>query len=354
MRSTRPQARDAFTLVELIISLSIAAVVLMAVASLLGLSTKAIPAEDGVQVTSIQGAEFVSKFAADAAIAHEVTETGARAVTFVIPDQDGDASPDTVRYVWSGVVGSALERLVNGSDRLEIVESVSAFDLEYAFDDVPAYAELTKRTDAASTLQTSIVSVATSREVGSTRCGQVFAPTLPSGVIAWTLDELKLSLGPNGAATTTVVVEIRGVDSNNLPTGAVYSRSTVSEGSLGLLGLLPAVRTFTLSGIVVPASEKLCVVVSCTGGDVRASLGTAAGLGWPATAPFLTSTDGGATWNKGTAVVAGHSVSGKLIRVGGGPATRHTVSRVGAALTAGDEAWSLGCGVSRRNPGEAP
>jgi prepilin-type N-terminal cleavage/methylation domain-containing protein len=348
------QLRRAFTLVELIIALSLAAFVLMAVASLIGLSTKAIPPEGGVQVTAIQGVEFASKFAADAAIAQQVTETDVRAVTFVIPDQDGDAAADTVRYVWSGVVGSPLERLVNGSDRLEIIDGVSAFSLDYAYADVPAFAELSKRTDSATTLQTSIASVATSREVGSTTCAQVFAPSMPSGVIAWTLDELKLSLGPNGAASTTVVVEIRGVDGSDLPTSAVYSRSTVGESSLGLLGLLPSTRTFTISGVIVPASEKLCVVVTCTGGDARASLGTALAVGWPAAAPFLTSSDGGATWARPGAIVAGHTVSGRMIRVSGGGETRRIVSRVGAAVRAGDETWSLECGVTSRNPGETP
>jgi hypothetical protein len=353
--SRGPGPHAAFTIIELLISLSIASFVLMCVASLIGLSTKAIPAEGGVQETALDAGNFLGRLAADAAIAYEVIEHTPEAVTFITPDQDGDASPDKVRYAWTGVAGDPIEREINGTDQTKMLGGVSSLVFDYEFANVPVYSELSVTTDGKSTLQSSLLSIVTSRSLAGTHVAQVFAPSLPADAIAWTLDELTISLGPSGLLTppTTVHVQIRGCDGSNKPSGAIYAQTSISESSLGLLGLLPANATFTFSNVMVPASSKLCVVVRCSGGDGTALVGTAAALGWPVGAPALSSSDGGGTWSTAAGFVVGHGVAGRVVRSSGGKSSRKVVSRFTVSLEAGQESLAVEFAVGDRNPAEA-
>jgi len=355
MSGTQPaRLRSAFTLVEMVVALAIASFVLMAVASLIGLSARSIPPPNGVQEVAISTGDFLARLAADAAVAQSVTETEAHAITFVVSDPDGMALADTVRYVWSGVAGEPLARIVNGTDRAEMLPSVSSLTFGYSFADVPTFARLVRATDASSSLQSSLASVSTSREVGGTIYAQVVAPTLPADAVAWTLERVTLSLGPSGLLfPTTVTVEIRGCDGSGLPTDAVYASATRSESMLGFLGLLPGHETFTFTGVTVPASEKLAIVIRCSGGDGTASAGAASGSGWPADAPAMASTDGGASWTTTTAVVLGHAATGTVTRLSGGESTRHIVSRLSVSLEAGLESTVVEFGAVHRNPSGA-
>jgi hypothetical protein len=64
---------------------------------------------------------------ADLEFALAFTEQSARAVTFLVPDQSGDAKLETVRYAWSGTPGDPLTRQFNGGAVAVVLENVHVF-----------------------------------------------------------------------------------------------------------------------------------------------------------------------------------------------------------------------------------
>ncbi|MBM4074622.1 MAG: hypothetical protein FJ267_03150, partial [Planctomycetes bacterium] len=59
------------------------------------------------------------------------TERTAKAVTFTVPDRDGNGRPETLRYAWSGTAGNPLTLQVNGGPVQNIALNVQQFALSY-------------------------------------------------------------------------------------------------------------------------------------------------------------------------------------------------------------------------------
>src|SRR5579871_1618127 len=99
---------NAFTLVELVMSLSLAAVLLLAMQSTVMVACKAIPDGRGVGSQISGGAGPVATFSSDLFAATAVSEMTANSITFTVPDRNGDGNPETIRYAWSGNAGDPL------------------------------------------------------------------------------------------------------------------------------------------------------------------------------------------------------------------------------------------------------
>lgn len=69
---------------------------------------------------------------ADVQYALSASETGATAITVTVPDRsDADATPETIRYAWSGTAGAPLTRQYNGGTAETVLARVHAFQLTY-------------------------------------------------------------------------------------------------------------------------------------------------------------------------------------------------------------------------------
>ena len=84
----------AYTMIELVLSLSIAAILLLAMQSTVMVAARAIP--DGTSVSSriVGGGPPVATLSSDLFYATAVTEMTAIAITFTVPDRDGDGNRD--------------------------------------------------------------------------------------------------------------------------------------------------------------------------------------------------------------------------------------------------------------------
>ena len=52
-------------------------------------------------------------------------------VVCTVPDRTGDNAPETIRYAWSGTVGTSLTRQRNGGTAEPIATNVQSFTLTY-------------------------------------------------------------------------------------------------------------------------------------------------------------------------------------------------------------------------------
>jgi len=73
--------------------------------------------------------QVLDKFVADVEHAISFSERTANAVTFTVPDRDGNGLPDTIRYAWSGTPGDPLTYEYNGSVAEKIAVDVHNFNL---------------------------------------------------------------------------------------------------------------------------------------------------------------------------------------------------------------------------------
>lgn len=74
-------------------------------------------------------AEVLTDITAELGWALQFRELTNTAVTFTVPDRDGDGLPETIRYAWSGQAGEALTRDYNGEGEEDVIKEVDRFAL---------------------------------------------------------------------------------------------------------------------------------------------------------------------------------------------------------------------------------
>lgn len=127
MRHTRRDA-GAFTLLEVMLSTVIISVIMMAMTSVMALSTRCLnsKSEDVGRASDV-----MDEITTDLNLAESFSERTATAVTFTVPDRDNDSQSETIRYSWSGTPGDSIMRTYNGGGEVAVAEDVRYFSLEY-------------------------------------------------------------------------------------------------------------------------------------------------------------------------------------------------------------------------------
>lgn len=129
--------RGAFSLVEMVVSLAIVAVLVGSMTSVLVLSLRAIDDRINPAGKTVHAADAADQILTDLSVALAFTERTALAVTFTVPDRTGDGQPETVRYAWSGVAGTPLLREFNGVKEPEFAADIRQFSLSYLVQSEP-------------------------------------------------------------------------------------------------------------------------------------------------------------------------------------------------------------------------
>ena len=117
--------RRGFTLIELVVSLSIVAVLSMALGSSILISTRALPNAGGGPETKAAAGRTLQVLGADIRLATSVAMPNTRTLTLTLRDQTGDATAETITYAWGGASGDPLTRSFN-ADVVTMVPSVGA------------------------------------------------------------------------------------------------------------------------------------------------------------------------------------------------------------------------------------
>jgi prepilin-type N-terminal cleavage/methylation domain-containing protein len=118
----------AFTLLEVMLSTVIISMIMMAMASVMALSTRCLNSK-GEDVS--KDSELIDEITTDLNLAMSFSERTDTAVTFTVPDRDSNGQSETIRYSWSGTSGDSIMREYNGGDAVAVAEDVQYFSLEY-------------------------------------------------------------------------------------------------------------------------------------------------------------------------------------------------------------------------------
>jgi hypothetical protein len=122
--------RNGLTLLELVVAMASSVILVAGLAGSLYISSQALPTADNPARQSAQAATIIRDMMADVGLALSFTERTDKAMTFTVPDRDGDNAPETIRYAWSGTAGDPLTYQYNSGSVIDIAASVQNFNLE--------------------------------------------------------------------------------------------------------------------------------------------------------------------------------------------------------------------------------
>ena len=120
-----------FTLIEILLSVAITAMLMGTMVVSLGVASRAVDPGTGPTAQTRQAAGIIEEINADLALTLSFSERTASAVTFTVPDRTGEGSPETIRYSWTGPDDGQLQRRINNGPTVTIARDVQHFSLAY-------------------------------------------------------------------------------------------------------------------------------------------------------------------------------------------------------------------------------
>jgi len=129
-RSRRRAIRGGYTLLELVISSSIGAILVAGLSGSLYIASQSFDRNLAVD-DQASAQELLAQMMRDLHQANRFSERTTTAVTFTVPDRTGNGIQETIRYSWGGAAGDPLTYEYNGSAVVVLARSVQNFDLSY-------------------------------------------------------------------------------------------------------------------------------------------------------------------------------------------------------------------------------
>ncbi len=314
--SFRTHAPAAFTLIELVVSLSITSILLVTIASSVVIATHAIP--DGTEKSSvvIVSSRGLDQLVEELRYALSINEQTATSLEFTVADRNGDIMQEVIRYAWNGVAGDPLTRQYNGGTPIPVVEIVQDFTLGYQ---TITYQKRDPPVESAEIQLAGHNAGVAGVQYGiddNNTIGQFFMPSnLDPEAISWKVTRVLVE-----AKRKTTFGETRlqfwVPTPDNLPGPTMYEQLILMEADLQ--GTFFWEEYFLTNVDGIPADQGLCLVFEWVQADVAASgldsmfvrydLGFGSGL--------LLSNNGGASWtNSGTNALS-YAVFGTYVTIG--------------------------------------
>ena len=133
MTNVASHLRRGFTLVEMVLSMTVMTVLLGGIASAMILASRAMPDLATPLKARADGYHAADGLATELFAAQTITARSATSVTFTVADRTvpPDNIPETIQYSWSGVAGQPLNRQYNGGAAGTVLDNVYQFNLGY-------------------------------------------------------------------------------------------------------------------------------------------------------------------------------------------------------------------------------
>lgn len=127
---TEKAPRSAYTIVELLVSTISATLLMTGLASSLYLAIRSFDGSSNASATTL-AADVHDEILVDLKHAKGFLERSSDAVTFTVPDRDGDLQDETITYAWTGLPTAKLNYAINGNAPVTLLEDVQDFELTY-------------------------------------------------------------------------------------------------------------------------------------------------------------------------------------------------------------------------------
>ncbi len=282
-----------FTLIEMVVSLSVISIVFLAMGSVMVLASKALPTADDPSALTLETSDIVQQIVSELQTATMIAATTDKSIAFKVPDRDNDGNDENVVYFWTGTAGAPLIRIYNAGTLVNVLPAVYEFNLVY---ETKAVAQPDLLTESAEIeLSSRIQSASTKNHAVSMNnwIGQYFKPAaLPAGAVSWNVTRALVMARSNGGAGGETRVQFRTHQSGDvLPSSTVIEQVTMYESDLtGSYAWYPFV--FTNVRDIAPG-DGLCLVLQWVtdnkSADIRYNDNTAGDR--------LTTSNAGSSWN---------------------------------------------------------
>ena len=287
----------AFTLVEMVVSLVVVALLIAGMSSAIVLASKALPHATNPAGATVDTARALHQLRDDLRAAVELPVFGESTVTLHLPDRDGDGRPEVITWAWAGNAGDPLTRTANGGAAVEMLDNLQSFTLDY------------HRSDQATALPAAVTTSAEtelarhdpgdspdSLQISDRNCfGFRFLPSLPAGAERWRVTRVLLRTSghanDNGQATFNLAKWNAGVGPDPDAVESVDVPETQLDQSGGWAQI-----DFARGG-PFSEGETVAVTIDNTGAATPGNV-TWNNIGTPAN--FYESDDGGETWQVST------------------------------------------------------
>ena len=280
-RAPRVLHRSGFTLLELVLSLSVSSILLMAVGSAIMMAAKAVPDPDTPDNETALPARVVADISAELQLAVSFIFRDSDTVEFTVADRSGDKIAETIRYDWSGTAGDPLTRQYNGGPVTNVIAAVKEVGFLY----VTSIVNEQETQESAEVLLDGLVSPLENKAytiVPSFWVGQYIQPSLPAGALSWTVTRVELQMQMQDSPSTehAVWVQLRTAypaypgDPAGLPTPLVLEQYYAdAQYYADEMDSSMSWKRFDFDDIPpLPADEGLCLVVKWAAGDDGANV----------------------------------------------------------------------------------
>jgi len=202
-----------FTLVETAAATVCTGVVVAGLASCLLIAGHVFDEDRTALTAQTRVAEPLDRVLSELRYATGFTERTATAVTFQVPDRNGDSLAETIRYSWSGTAGDPLLMTYNGSAASILVPKIQQFNLAYHL------RTFTGTGFAQGVLAAQEVLVGSHDDATGGTFGNLsitasqwhalyLVPTLPTGTANWDLTQVRLCMRRSGSADGSFIVQV--------------------------------------------------------------------------------------------------------------------------------------------------
>lgn len=120
-----------FTLIEVVLSMSVMTVLMGGLATAVVLAGRAIPDGRSSAAAALEGHRASEQIMSELFCAQTVTMRTSTKIAFTVADRDQDGNLESILYDWSGTPGGALLRTYNGGTPRVVADDVQEFDLAY-------------------------------------------------------------------------------------------------------------------------------------------------------------------------------------------------------------------------------
>lgn len=251
---------DGYTLIEVMVALSVSLLVIAGLQSCLTLALQTIPNPNSPRQREIAATEVLQKLSDDLEYCLWIVDSTPNRIVMVVPDRDRDGQPERVGYRWtSNGVGDVFRKYNDQTEKV-LIEQVASFRIDLQSENadiaVPGLVQAGSimRLDNHDRLNSEVGVI---DNISS--CGQWIQPTVTSGGSLWRPTQIRLSVWKQGGASE---VEIRGGPGlvNRLP--AADSMPTDSQIlSSGLANFPNKTTLSTLGAPWMQRNQSYCVRV---------------------------------------------------------------------------------------------
>jgi len=233
-RTKNPRHVVGFTLLEMMLSMTVLTVCFAAVGSVFVMAGHVMPRPDSAEAASVEQSAALAQITEDLQVARYITGGSANSITFVVDDRTGDGLPERITYAWSGIAGDPLTYTLNDAPRVTIAEGVRAFSIAAATEERVDRVPLVSTTSDEQLLfsHTSATTAATASITSEWHLGQLFQPQLPVNATSYTITRLRTRARQNGSVNGSVLVQLRGFNQDSQTLLPIDSQLRVYESQL--------------------------------------------------------------------------------------------------------------------------